>query len=505
MHRKAESARENKIASLQKRHRFFLASSWNTPELRTLRKSLWSAYNRDERGGIWIAESERPDLNPEEGIDQLEIIDICLDAIEATEAFFLLDTGEYGSHLHVRGQPSELSFLELELFQAALLGKPIYYLLVGQAKRRTQLQGLVETLERTVYVEYVRTLGDAEAHIRSVLDATETRSRRSANKVARRLSGTLIKQRHFDWSNQRLFSEPQFLHGTICGATRQSADLDVARHYLGLADEQSQTNRILSRTWIAMRALMFDHFSETKDPTIVELWDRALRTWSRAAAWRGLHGHLWLGNVAALGSLAALRLRSESPLYDPRTPNTGDLYDSLASVYYSISKRVPVGLKPAMLARSAAYVEEGLHSRDENLRGTLLPIRGSINHQRRRFLAAARDFSDALDLAVKQDASPDQIGFLMTELGFAELFLLKPKRARQRIEEGLRFMTPETSSPGFRVRALRKHIRASLACLDLVSARESATSALAVALEHRLYDQIDPLVLRLAENAQSDD
>jgi hypothetical protein len=91
-----------------------------------------------------------------------------------------------------------------------------------------------------------------------------------------------------------------------------------------------------------------------------------------------------------------------------------------------------------------------------------------------------------LDLAARQDASPGQIGFLLTELGFAELFLFKVGGARRRIEEGLAMMTPDASSAGFRVRALRKHVRASIACFDFSGAKASARLALHIAEEHRL-------------------
>ncbi|MEP2028225.1 MAG: hypothetical protein ABJI96_05895 [Paracoccaceae bacterium] len=97
------------------------------------------------------------------------------------------------------------------------------------------------------------------------------------------------------------------------------------------------------------------HYYDTRDPRALDLWSRALRCWSKASAWRGLHGHLLLGNVSALGSLAQVKIRSELPLYDPSSPQRGDLYDGLASVYYSISKRCPRRAKHAMLARSAAY------------------------------------------------------------------------------------------------------------------------------------------------------
>ncbi|WP_299211227.1 hypothetical protein [uncultured Tateyamaria sp.] len=475
-------------------HRTFFASSWNTPELRSLRKTIWERYKADQRGQVWVAEGVRPDLDPASGADQLEIIDACLDAIEASQEFLLLDTGEYGSYLHFRGTPSESSFLELELFQATLLRKPIKYIYVGSSAEQSNLHALVRSLAPQVLAIKVDSLKEAEEAISAYLDRD---AKLPETKHPERLTGSLIQARHEDWANTKLFQEPQFLHGTICGPTTAKTDLDVAEHYLERAAEHTETNRILSRTWIAIRTLMATHYSDTRDPRPLVLWDRALRSWSKAAAWRGLHGHIWLGNVSALGSLSDVRKALKTPMYDPASPGKGDLYDGLASVYYSLSKKCPRRIGSAMLARSAAYVEGGLETRPQEDRGSLLPIRGSINHRRRRFRASARDFGEAYDLAVRGNESSGQIGFLLTELGYAELFLLKPRFARQRINEGLAMMTPVNSSPGFRVRAHRKHAVASLACFDLAQARLSATKAYQIASENQLHDQIDRFVLKL--------
>lgn len=445
-----------------------------------------------------MAERDAQHLQPDLGIDQLEVIDACLDAIEASNQFIIIDTGEYGSHLHVKGAPSESSFLELELFQAVLLSKPIHYVSVTNSLTVSPLLELLSALKSDVELVSVSSLEAAETEVLKCLDLNPSdRNHRVSKRAGKVLTDRLVTERHHDWSNRSLFVEPQFLHGTICGTTKTRPELDLAEHYLDLAEQQSQTNRILSRTWIAMRAMMSDHFSETDDPATVALWDRAFKAWSRASAWRGLHAHLWLGNVSALGSLAGLRQRIGVSLYEPSAPGIGDLYDNLASVYYSIAKGVSSRYATAMLKRSMAYVETGLNTRESEDRGSLLPIRGSINQRRRKFRASARDFAEALDLAVHQDANPGQIGFLLTELGFAEMFLLKIGQSRRRIEEGLALMTEETSSPGFRVRALRKHVRASLACFDVLSAKTSARLALQIAEDHGLHDQIDALVLKL--------
>lgn len=474
----------------------FLASSWSSGALIALRTRIWARYEKDGRGRVWIAEHIRPDLDPAQGASQLEIADACLDAIENARDFVLLDTGEYGSRLGYQDAFAEASFLEMELFQAALLSKPITVFFVGRASETSPLGQLAMQLAPHVSTFRLESLEEAEDALVRHFDGAHPKAQRA--KVSHLFSQNLIQERHRDWHNTRLFDEPKFMDGRVCGPTSAKAELDVAAHYLNLAAANTETNRILSRTWIAMRTLMPVHYAQTNDPTALDLWDRALRLWSSAAAWRGLHGHLWLGNVSVLGSLAQLRIRSGAPLYNPEQVKGGDIYDGLGSVYYSLSKRVPRRIGPKLLERALAYVEEGLKKRDPPLQDSLLPLRGSIQARRYQFRAAARDYTEAIDIAVARGDGSGQIGFLLTELGFMELFLLKPRQARQRIEEGLAHMTAEVSSPGFRVRALRKHALIALACGDMPAARASAVTAVKLSRKHQLYDQNNWMVRRLA-------
>ena len=473
----------------------FLASSWGTAPLRGLRSRIWERHKNDERGQVWVAEKSRRELSPARGASQLEIADACLDAIDDASEFVLLDTGEYGTRLGYQDAFSEVSFLEMELFQATILAKPITIYFVGRAAENSPLAKLAVQLAQNVRTHRLGTLAEAELALMRQFDGHPSKSSRVD--LSKTLMRTLVRSRHTDWGNKRLFEEPQFLDGQAYGPTSVRADLDLATHYLDLADQHSETNRVLSRTWIAMRTLMPFHYRDTTDPLAIDLWDRALRNWSRASAWRGMHGHLWLGNVSVLGSLSHLRRRVGTSLSDPKKEPNDDMCGAFASVYYSISKRVPRNMSSQLLARASAYVDEGLATRDDLDRRSLLPIRGSIHHRRGHFRAAARDYETALDAAVLHDEGPGQVGFLMTELGFAELFLLKPHIGRKRIEEGLSHMVPGASSPGFRARALRKHSIAALCCGDIHAARNSAQEVATLVKTHQLHDQDSWLSKRL--------
>lgn len=477
--------------------RAFLASSWGSPELRDLRARIWDRYSGKKTDQVWVAEGVRPDLDPARGASQLEIADACLDAIEEAREFVLLDTGEYGTRLGYEDAFSEASFLEMELFQAALLSKPITIFFVAQAAERSPLGQLAARLTPHIRAHRLDRLEQAEDALKRHFDGQVPLAPRID--LSRSLMRTLVTARHTDWRNQRLFEEPQFMDGRVCGPVSAKAELDVAAHYLALAQEQTQTNRTLSRTWIAMRTLMPTHYVTTTDPTAIKLWDRALRLWSGASAWRGMHGHLWLGNVSVLGALAALRRRVGTPLFDADGASDGDLYNGFASVYYSISNRAPLRMRARLAARSVGYVECGLATRAPAHRGTLLPLRGSLNFRQFRFRAAARDYGEALDLAIAKNDSSGNVGFLMTELGFAELLMIRPRQARRRIEEGLSLMTANVSSPGFRARALHKHAYAALASCDVSAARRSAQEVGRIAESYQLYDQNSWLVRKLTQ------
>ena len=478
----------------------FLASTWDSATLKQARINARQNSMIDERGHIWVAEVDAKHLKPDLVPDQLVIVDACLDAIEDAKNFVLVDNGSYGTNLADGKSVTDTSFLELELFQAVLLNKPIFYIFVGQ---RMGNSGLYKLLNQILPLGYVsRIFGDIEAAFSALPDiigAKVPSFQRGRQLVfgtsVDRFTQRLTKER-VDYS--MLFGEPEFLIGWLCGPVSGKADLDAAEHYLNLAKNETKTNRKLSRLWIAIRALMSFHYAETKEPRALALWERALSQWSEAAAWRGLHAHLWLGNVSALGSIARVReaLGTIQPNYSGKSSD--ELVGAFASVYLSISKRVPLLMRHQLLARAEGYIARGIETLGPDSAQSLLPMRGSINFRKLKFRAAAKDYQAALDIASSKDPDSADTGFLLTELGFAEVFNLKPRAGLQKIEEGLNIMERGGSSPGFRTRAHRKHALVSAGNLALREARLSAREADRIAIKHGLLDQRTRLNLLLA-------
>src|SRR5690606_18073311 len=61
----------------------------------------------------------------------------------------------------------------------------------------------------------------------------------------------------------------------------------------------------LFRLWAAMRELITSDPAVLADAAVLPLWDRALGLWASQASWIGLHGHLWMGPLAAINTQAA--------------------------------------------------------------------------------------------------------------------------------------------------------------------------------------------------------
>jgi len=478
----------------------FLASAWGTEELKKLRERVYNSFKTGESERIYVAEYSDKENSPRRGKNQLEIVDTCLEAIEHSVRFILLDVGSYGTHLGVGSAVAVSSFLELELFQAILHRKPIYFISVGSEK--TNLSALVSRFPDTqLSLIRVTSLEEAFDEISRIMDGkVDIAPNRN---LVQSFTEETASQRQKYWGNNKLFSEPEMFDGTIVGKLDGvTFDAELVDYYLTLGEAETHTNRVLTRTWIAIRSLMRFHYTSTNDPVVINLWRRAFALWLRATSWRGLHGHIWLGNISALGSHAHMLGRNDIPFFDGSSSLSSDLYNDLCSAYYSVSKLVGRKFSGVMLARSEAYLAAGLRSRPIEQSSKLLPLKGALEMRRWRFRKAVSTFSQALSIAEEQGTSSNEVGFLMTELGFVEALAGSPRRGRRRISEGLSIVDRETWNPGFLARAERKLAVTSLICLDPATARDAATRALKVAEENDMLNQIRAPIRWLARSKQ---
>jgi len=393
-----------------------------------------------------------------------------------------------------RNSMAPTSFIELELFQAVLLDKPIIYLFVGKNRNASKIYQLVQQISASLVVsECCGTVAHAVDRLIEFVESPgdlRLTSRKSwSNSPITSLTSSLARARHKDWNNKNLFDEPEFLNGRPLRFPGTHFDLELIGALLDQLDGETRTNRILSRAWIAIRSLMHAHYSNKQETRIALLWNRALSHWSSAAAWRGLHAHLWLGNVCVLGSLVRTRAINDLPSFDFARENYADLHNALGSVYYSLSKKVEPTFRDALLYRSEAYVEKGLSQQENQFHAGLLPLKGSIQLRRWRPILASKTFGRALDLLDMNDADNGEKGMVLTELGWAEVCSGRLISGRSKLKEGLQMMECTKINPGFIVRAKRKHIVASALNLRFLEAIALLSSVRDQVIEDELLDQ----------------
>ncbi len=474
----------------------FLASTWASDEMRGLRRQIHQ-LGVEMNHSIWVAEHDAPELTPENDYDPLMIADRCLDEIEHAECFIIIIDGGIGTLVGFEKRITASSFIELELFHAVMHEKAIYVLSIGDIPEDAPSRRLLNLVSHGMHCEarYCRDYSEAFDVVTKIFQRLRLRSKLPWHRNKQFLTGRLALDKHSDFGNQRLFEEIQFLKGEPFIVADVNTDLDVVRSLLEDAKTQQHSNRKMTRTWLALRSLMHHHYAGSDDPLVLSLWEEGLRVWSKLAAWRGFHGHLWLGNIAALSSLSRVLERQGRSLNDDRgTQDSVNLGGAFSSVYYSLSKIAPRAQSESFLGRSALYAERALAEIDEELHSGIYAIRGSVNMKRGNRQNAVNDYTRALELAEMYQQSDAIKGERLAELGWAEFSNGKIRAGVAHMEEGVRIMDAADVGPGFRARGKRKLAMAQFLTLSIPKAYKTASSASNLIEEYGLYDQRDTFI-----------
>jgi hypothetical protein len=474
----------------------FLASTWANDKMRDLRAQIHQLGVEMKRQ-IWVAECDAPELKQENGYDPLAVVDRCLDEIEVSDCFVIfLDSG-IGTLVTFEKQVTASSFIELELFQAVMHEKPIHIVVIGDVPEDAASKRLLKLVSQGIQCEIRHCQDHFEAFeiAERIFRDEYKRSRRSGRRNKQALVGRLSQTKHRDFANQHLFQEIEFLGGQPLIIADVNPELDVVAALLADAAAQQHSNRKMSRVWLALRSLMHRHYADTDNMHILSLWEAGLRSWSTFAAWRGMHAHLWLGHISALGSLNRVLERQGRSIGDVRGAEHSDnLGGAFASAYYSLSKMAPREQSVSFLNRSALYVERSLAEIREEFQSGLYAIHGSINVRRSDWPSAIDDYTRALELAEQYEHSDARQGELLAELGWAEFRSGKITMGTAHLEEGVRVMDTANAGPGFRTRGKRKLAIAQLFTLSVPKAYKTARSASGLIREFGLYDQRDAFI-----------
>lgn len=458
-------------------------------ELRELRESIFFDVGQQSR--IYVDEKVKPRDIPNQ--DDLETADELIRRVRQARIFVCVLGGRrHGSPIKVDVRPSVVSFFEIELFQAALLGKEVHLFVRDDFEPEPRLESLLKILGGA-FPEWVnkKRLKDGEIlnQVRRLVD-TEGRQRifwppKVLWAPIRRLVQALYTARAKPQSaTPLLFLGGQFEH------RKKQPDFDMLSTLSERIKSLPNEEQRLSRVWLAIRELMSVHYTETDDRAFLKCWDQMLGEWARAGAWYGLHGDTPLGCLAALNSVVQIRQRLadkyQSQLLSGEVAYPGG---PLASVKYSIAKRLYVpNDRKRRLTEAFDDIQLALKMPGANEDG-LLAIRGSILRQMRRFSAAVNDYEDVLKIRQRRNAPESSIGEALSELGFGYLCEGRFWKGKDYCEQGVRLLRG-VQTKGFLARGLRKLAVAYLVTGHFLRSYETWLESKEVASAHGAFDQL---------------
>jgi len=460
--------------------------------LSSLCKELWSLRETIffKIGGqqyVYVDEHVNPDRNIQQQ-DDLEVVDELIQRVREASAFVCILGGtRHGSAVKISVNESSVSFFEVELFQAALLRKPVHVFVRNDFTPEPRLHRLLEILD--FYLpEWIsqKRLSDREiaeqCHRLVNRDRLTSpfRSLRHIYHPVRRFVQGLYTARG---GSKIRFPEEEY------EPRHEQLNRDLLQEVSKLIHAQSNEERRLALLWIGIRELMAAPYGICSDLEILQYWNDLLGEWAKAGAWYGLHADTPLGCLAALNSVTVVRehLKQHSTnrrLHDVEYPG-----GALASAKYSIAKRLILKQDREKRFHDALNDLNIAMQIPESDEAGLRAIRGSIYRQLGKVTDAISEYEAVLRLRQSCGANPAAIGEAMSELGYAYLRHLQFRKGLDYCREGVNLLRHGTRS-GFLVRGLRKLAVAYLCNCKLKKAYDAKQEANKIATEHGTFDQL---------------
>jgi nucleoside 2-deoxyribosyltransferase len=402
---------------------------------------LGSEYNN-----IKFAENIPGLQNIGEKLNKIEIALKCISAIGNCDIFIAVISKSFGSDIIIENDTKiSTSFFEIELFVAALLGKPAYIYIEDGVKTNARLEHLTQVL-RASFPHFRRQPKPQKAIVEEIERLASASLRNRAMNWIQRIPSVSIlcdflqQSRHNSYLPEEDTPKSRFLDGEDFSSTK-STDLYAADSLIDFAEKQGNYYEKLSCYWMSLRELGINrpNLSLSSDGFVIAR--RALLGWYGAGAWFGLHCHAAMGCLPALGSLSALARQRDEPEEVPHGP--------LASSYYSLSKHT----------RRKEFQDYALKHIDIAIQQG--PGENHYNHACRASILLAMGHVDAAVVTYKHvvsaraDSDKALLGEALNELGFALFRSGERTSGIDHMELGLELLR-NSARPGFEIRAMRK-------------------------------------------------
>ncbi len=435
---------------------------------------------------IWAAEAHGKDLAATPGVPPFAMIDELMAQVRRSRLFICVLGGRYGDGIF--DDTESVSVLETEIYQAALFHNNVRIFVTEPFEPDAKLRGLLDVI-RAIRPGIVPDKIQSEV---AILD-----------QIKRELDVTPSSRRPGRYRSEGWWADWQCGVATRIGDVEfldkvfrpvsAKPDRDRIRALLNELANEKSIERRLTRTWIALRELCAAPYDAPGFSEYLPLWNEALGVWSSAAAWYGLHGHLYAGRLAAVNSQLAIRERMDWR----NAPHDSAHYiqgtkGARASEYYSIAKLLPSARqRESYLDLAERDVEDALRALQDEPSG-YLAIRGHIRLMQGRPAEALVDFELVRRL---RHAAGDLKGVAESsaDLGYAHMRLGNRRLALGLLREGVAGLE-SAGSPTFAIRARKRLALALLQSGHPVLAVRELSDAYESAVSNQVFDQITPLM-----------
>ncbi len=393
----------------------------------------------------------------------------CLKGVINSDALIAVLGHGYGDTAKCKSEPTGISLLESEIFQALSCQKPVLIFIVRRKDNDKRLDELIKILRKIVpgYIyddipgtkvsdeiikklsrkaflptlniitplkQFITRLGFLRQPIGRDLDfQSETRFLKSKELH-------FLKDEYLDIDNLKTLSEDNLktIFEAISGTT----------NYL----EQ------LVEIWKVLRVLMRYPFNLEKNESYWDYWERALRIWTDAASWSGLQGNLLIGGMASSNSLLDLRTLmlkkngSDDHLHAVILAHATTASQTYSTVKFTNNKELQLRYFRSVFAhlnQAESLIKDNKFT--ENL-GDICSTRGNVLVRMGRIENAIEQFRKGV---IYKEKSGVPYPALKVDLGFALMLDGKKREAEKLMESGL-YDLEKAKRKGYIIRAKRK-------------------------------------------------
>lgn len=432
--------------------------------------------DRMQNRPIWMAE-DFVELRKGSGLGWLRKAQIDIEGIRNADCYIAVLSSRLGNPIHIPDVGKvPTSFFELELLEAALIGKPCFIFQLEGYSPDPSLKRILDFL--TPAFPGILAGKFSESQILSRIERiVDLYARKSRNPILRPPRGrlvtdTLYSQRHKPYRVTEEAPPIRFADGFLNARLGEPIGLHRVDQLLNRAKAEQKHQDRLTWFWFAIRALMGSPYNAES----ASLWDEALGGWSSSGSWFGLHGHAAIAVLAALGSLADMKIRAgETAQSIP--------HSALASSYYSIAGRAH-RQKRNLYALALAHIEAAIAISGD---GESNMTRASILLRQGNRAAAIADYERVVQL--RRHRGDASYGEVLGELGWALVMNRHARKGVAMLELGLELLRKEEPS-GSSVRCARKLAIGYALVLKPKDAIDTAAAAYHDAVSIGAYDQI---------------